>query len=71
MFVFFLRSMIAAYAAIGGVFASWNMQFGDDKTCVNAGDVSYTLEESSKFVGKTVCPNVFVFVHFYQVSSYI
>jgi hypothetical protein len=39
---------------------------GDEKTCVSAGDVSDTLEEFPEFVGNTVCPNVLVFVHFYQ-----
>jgi hypothetical protein len=70
MFHFFLRSIIAAYAAVGGAFVSWNMQFGDEKTCVSAGYIPDTLEDLSKFVGKTVCPNVFVFVHFHQVSIF-
>ncbi len=46
------------------------MQFGDEKTCVSARDISDTLEESSKFVGKTMCPNVLVFVHFHQVTIF-
>ncbi len=45
--------------------ATWGRNTG-----VNAGDVSDTLEESSKFVGKTVCPNVLVFVHLHQVSIF-
>jgi hypothetical protein len=60
MFFFFLQSILAAYTAIGGAFVSWNMQFGDEETCVSAGYVSDTLEES-------VCPNVFVFVQIHQV----
>jgi hypothetical protein len=35
LFIFFLRLIIAAYAAIGGVFVSWNMQFGVEKACVS------------------------------------
>jgi hypothetical protein len=67
MHFFFLWSIIAAYTAVGGAFVSWNVQFEDEKTCVSAGDVSDALEESPKFVGKTVCPNVLVFVQFHQV----
>jgi hypothetical protein len=52
------------------MFVIWNVQLGDEKTCVSAGDVSDTLEESPKFVGKTVCPNVLVFVHLHQVSIF-
>jgi hypothetical protein len=68
MLLFFLRSIIAAYAAIGGGFESWNVQFGDEKACVCAGDISDTLEEPPKFVGKTVCPKILVCVQFYQVQ---
>jgi hypothetical protein len=46
------------------------MQLGDEKTCASARDVSDILEESPKFMGKTVCPNVLVFVHFHQVSIF-
>jgi hypothetical protein len=67
MLLFFLWSIIAAYAAVGGVFVFWNVRFGDEETCVSGGDISDTLEELPEFVGKTVCPNVLVFVHFHQV----
>jgi hypothetical protein len=67
MLHFFQRSIIAAYAAVCGVFVSWNVQFGDEKSCVSAGDVSDTLEELPKFFGKTVCPNVLVFAQLHQV----
>ncbi len=46
------------------------MRFGDEETCVSAGYISDTLEESPEFVGKTVCPNVLVFFHFHQVSVF-
>jgi hypothetical protein len=47
-----------------------NVQLGDEKICVSARDVSNTLEKLPKFVCKTVCPNVLVFVHFHQVSIF-
>jgi hypothetical protein len=55
---------------IGGAFVSWNVQLGDEKTCVSAGDISDTLEESPEFFGKTMCPNALVFVHLHQVSLF-
>jgi hypothetical protein len=70
MLLFFLRSIIAAYAAVGGTIVSWNLRFGDEQTCVSAGDVSDTLEELPKFVGKTVCPNMPVFAQFHQVMVF-
>jgi hypothetical protein len=71
MFLFFLRLTIAAYVARSGAFVSWgNMQFGDEETCVSVGYVPDTLEELFKFVGETVCPNVFVFLLFHQVSIF-
>ena len=70
MLLLFLQSIIVAYAALGGGFVSWNMRFGDEKACVSVRDVSDTLEDLPKFVFKTVCPNVLVFVHFHQVSIF-
>jgi hypothetical protein len=70
MFLFFVWSIIAAYAAVGGAIVSWNVQLGDEKTCVSAVNISDTLEELPKFVGKTVCPNVLMFAHFHQVSIF-
>jgi hypothetical protein len=67
MLLFFLWSIIAAYAVVGGAFVSWNVQFGDEKTSVSARDVSDALEEAPKLVGKTMCPDVLVFVQFHQV----
>ncbi len=64
MLLLFLQSIIVAYAALGGGFVSWNMRFGDEKACVSVRDVSDTLEDLPKFVFKTVCPNVLVFVQF-------
>ncbi len=34
---------------------------------MSAGDDSDSLEELPKFAGKTVCPNMLVFIHFHQV----
>jgi hypothetical protein len=70
MFLFFLRSIIATHAAVGGAFVSWNLRFADEEICVRAGYVSDTLEELAEFVGKTVCQNVLVFCHFHQVSIF-
>ncbi len=70
MLLFLLWSIIAAYTAIDGAFVSWNVGFGDEKTCVSARDISDTLEEPPEFDGKTMCPNMFVFVHFHQVSIF-
>jgi hypothetical protein len=53
MYFVFLRPIIATYAAIGWAFMSWGMRFGDEETCVSARYVSDTLEEVTKFVGKT------------------
>ncbi len=33
MLLFFLWAIIAAYAAVGGAFVSWNVQFGYEKMC--------------------------------------
>jgi hypothetical protein len=60
MLLFFLWSIIAADAAIGGKFVRWNLQFVNEETCVSDGDVSDTLEELPEFVGETVCPNELV-----------
>jgi hypothetical protein len=51
MFFFFLRLVIAANAAIGGAFLSWNVWLGDEKASFSAGDISDTLEESPNFIG--------------------
>ncbi len=67
MLLFFLWLIIAAHAAVGGAFVSWNVLFEDEKTCVSAWNVSDTLEELPKFICKTMCPNVLVLVHFHQV----
>jgi hypothetical protein len=40
------------------------------KTRVSPWDVSDALEESPKFVGKTVCQTVLVFGHLHQVSIF-
>ncbi len=70
MFLFILWSIIAANAAIGGVFVSCNVRLGDEKTCVSAGDVFDTLEELPESIGKTVHPKMLVFVHVHQVSIF-
>ena len=67
MVLFFLWSIIAAYAAVGGAIVSWNVQLGDEKTCVSAVNISDTLEELPNFVGGTMCPNVLLFVHLHKV----
>jgi hypothetical protein len=38
-FVVFLQSIIAANAAVGEAFVSWNVQLGDEKAGVSAGDM--------------------------------
>ncbi len=53
--------------AIGGEFVSWNVRFGGEK---NMRQCQVCLEESPKFVGKTMCPNVLVYFHFHQVSIF-
>jgi hypothetical protein len=68
--LFFLRLVIAENVAIGGAFVSWNMRLGDEKASVSAGDISGTLEELSDFIGKTVSPNLGVFVHLHKVSLF-
>ncbi len=72
MLLFFLWLVIAANAAVGGAFVSWNVTLGDEKekACVSAGDISDTLEESPDFIGKPVNPNLLVFVRLHKVSIF-
>ncbi len=70
MLLFFLWLVIAANAAVGGAFVSWNMRLGNEKACVSAGDISDTLEELPDFIGKTMSPNLLVFVHLHKVSIF-
>jgi hypothetical protein len=70
MFLFLLWLVIAANAAVGGAFVSWNKWIGDEKACVSAGDISDTLEESPNFIDKTVGPHLLVFVHLHKVSIF-
>jgi hypothetical protein len=70
MFLLFLWSVIAANAAVGGAFVSWNVWLGDENACVGDGDISDTLEESPDFIGKTMGTNLLVFVHLHKVTIF-
>jgi hypothetical protein len=40
------------------------------KTCVSAGNIFDALEKSPNFIGKTVGPHLFVFVHLHKMTIF-
>ncbi len=63
-----LRTIVATDPTIRCSFEVGHLSFVNEKTCVSAFDVTYPLEQATKFICKAALPNGLVGVRFDEVA---